>query len=287
MQLIDGRQIAETVRVDLRERTAALKATNIQPRLAILVVGEDIRTERYIAAKQQAADEIGIAVELIRFTIDEPATLADRIEARIKTLNDNPQTHGIILQLPIPVPVDEQELIDSIKPTKDVDGLTLTNQAALEAGRELFLPATPQGILRLLTASKIPIANTRIAMIGQGRLVGRPLTSMLRSRDADVVTADSKTTDLASVVHGADVVISAVGKENLITENMIDKQMVLIDVGLSDVEGKLQGDIAPAAKERARLATPVIGGVGPMTVISLLANVVLAAELAQLRVGSK
>ena len=286
MQLIDGRQVAETVRTDLRERIAVLRSQDIQPRLAILVVGEDIRTERYIAAKQQAADEIGIAVELIRFTIDEPETLTDRIEARIKSLNDDLQTHGIILQLPIPIPIDEQELLDSIKPTKDVDGLTLTNQAALEAGRELFLPATPQGILRLLTVSNIPIADTRIAMIGQGRLVGRSLTAMLRSRDADVVTADSHTRDLAAVVRGAAIVISAVGKENLITEDMVDEQMVLIDVGLSDVDGKLQGDIAPAAKEKARLATPVIGGVGPMTVISLLANVVLAAELAALRASN-
>lgn len=284
MQILDGKQLAETVGEELRERVAHLRAAGMQPRLAILLVGEnDMPTEKYVAAKQRAADTVGVAVELIRFTIDEPVVLAERITARIQELNADPDTHGIILQLPMPVPMNEQDLIDAIAPTKDVDGLTTTNQAALEAGRELFIPATPQGILRLLAAYNIPIAHTKIAMIGQGRLVGKPLTAMLRSRDAILTTADSKTPSLLPVVKDAAVIISAVGKPGLITTEMVRPDSILIDVGLSDVDGRLTGDIDPEVKARAGQATPVPGGVGPMTVISLLANVVLAAELARIK----
>jgi methylenetetrahydrofolate dehydrogenase (NADP+)/methenyltetrahydrofolate cyclohydrolase len=283
MQILDGKKVAETVAEELRERIAALRKQNIEPTLAIIVVGDDLRTQRYIAAKQRAAEQLGIQTILIPIAPTTPEETRSIIEKSIAALNEKPEIHGIILQLPIPVKVDEQELIDLIAPTKDVDGLTLTNQAALELGRELFLPATPQGILRLLSAYKVPIADQRIAVVGQGKLVGKPVTAMLQSRDADVVTANSQTKSLTDTLRGANIVISAVGKENLITEEMVDDKMVLIDVGLSDVDGKLRGDIALAAKEKALLATPVPGGVGPMTVISLLANVVLAAELAQLR----
>ena len=283
MQLIDGKHVAEKVAAELQERIATLVAQKITPTLAILVVGDDLRTQKYIAAKQRTAEELGIRVTLFALQSQAAEDVVTQITDTITTLNQDSSVHGVILQLPIPIAVDEQELIDLIKPTKDVDGLTLTNQAALEAGRELFLPATPQGILRLMTAYKLQIPDARIAVVGQGRLVGKPLTAMLRSRGADVVTANSETTDLPAVLKGASVVISAVGKENLITEDMVDGQMALIDVGLSDIDGKLQGDIVQAAKDKARLASPVIGGVGPMTVISLLANVVLAAELAALR----
>lgn len=286
MQMIDGKQVAELVAADLRERIAALDSQGITPTLAIIVVGNDLRTQKYITAKQKAAEQLGIEVKLIALSAtsdDIEATIAEQIAL----LNSDPNVHGIILQLPIPAEVDEQDLIDLIVSQKDVDGLTLTSQAALEAGRELFLPATPQGILRLLSSQKLPIYEKRIAVIGQGKLVGKPLTAMLRSRGADVATADSKIKDLASIVRGASIVISAVGKENLITAEMVDPDMTLIDVGLSDVNGTLRGDIAQAAKEKAQLATPVIGGVGPMTVISLLANVVLAAELAAIRMDNR
>ncbi len=284
MQILDGKQLAETVAEELRERVSDLRAAGIHPRLAILLVGEsDMPTEKYVAAKQRAADKVGVAVELIRFTIDEPIALAERITARIEELNSDPDTHGIILQLPMPVPMNEQDLIDAIAPEKDVDGLTTTNQAALEVGRELFVPATPQGILRLLAAYKIPIANTKIAMIGQGRLVGKPLSAMLRSRDAILTTADSKTPDLLPIVKDARVIISAVGQPGIITDAMVRSDSILIDVGLSDIDGTLTGDIEPEVKALAGQATPVPGGVGPMTVISLLANVVLAAELARIQ----
>ena len=283
MRLIDGTQIAALVADDLRERIAALTSQHVTPTLAILVVGDDLRTQRYIAAKQRKAAELGIVVALTTLPGTDPVSVTEQVRAAIDSLNADPAIHGIILQLPIPLPVDEQELLDHIAPTKDVDGLTTTSQAALEAGRELFLPATPQGILRLLTAQKLPIADARIAVVGQGRLVGKPLTAMLRSRGADVVTADSKTPDLRAVTKGAAVVVSAAGKAGLITEDMVDDGAVLIDVGLSEVNQRLRGDVTDAAKQKAALATPVTGGVGPMTVISLLANVVLAAELAGLR----
>ncbi len=284
MQRIDGTQIAAGVAQDLAARVRALAATGVTPRLAILVVGDEPRTRRYVAAKERKAAELGIAVTAVRLDAGNASSVEHMLSSAIERLNGDSAIHGIILQLPIPVPgIDEQELIDRIVPAKDVDGLTSVSQAALEAGRELFVPATPQGILRLLAAYKLPIADTRIAVVGQGRLVGRPLAAMLRSRGADVVPADSKTADLAAVTRGAAIVVSAVGRAGLITDAMVDPGAVLIDVGLSEQDGVLQGDITEAAKDTAALATPVVGGVGPMTVISLLANVVLAAELAAVR----
>lgn len=283
MQRIDGTQVAAIVADDLRERVQALAAQQVTPRLAIIVVGDDLRTQQYVRAKQRKATELGIAVAVAELKTGNSEAVTGSVTATIDRFNADPAVHGIILQLPVPSEVDEQELIDRIAPTKDVDGLTTTSHAALEAGRELFLPATPQGILRLLAAQNLPIVDTRIAVIGQGRLVGKPLTAMLRSRGADVLTADSSTADLRSITGGAAIVVSAVGKAGLITEDLVDPNTVLIDVGLSEQNNVLRGDITDEAKEKASLATPVTGGVGPMTVISLLANVVLAAELAALR----
>ncbi len=284
MEFIDGRAVAHEITQELTRRINDLKAAGITPTLAILQVGNDPTTTIYVTAKQRAAVPLGIDVHVIRFdTGVQSDALARALTDTVHQLNADPSIHGIILQLPVPETIDDQAIIDEIDPRKDVDGLTATNQAALEAGRELMVPATPQGILRLLAAYRIPLEGATVGLVGHGRLVGRSLAHMLRSRGAILQIADSKTPDLRAVTRGADIVVSAVGQAGLITPDMIDESTVVIDVGLSKVDDQLQGDITEAAKAKARLATPVPGGVGPMTVVSLLANVVLAAELTRLQ----
>lgn len=280
---MDGRALAQQIETSLTARVQTLITQGIQPRLVILVVGHDERTASYIRAKQRSADRVGITVQIVPFQAKtESTTLQEQLKATITDLNQNPSVHGIILQLPVPRGIDTNTTLNAISPTKDVDGLTATNRAAVELGRELFPPATPMGIIRLLEANSVPIAHTTVAVIGQGKLVGQPLACMLKHRGAIVRRANSETTDLSSITHGAQIVVSATGRPNLITPDLIDPGTVLIDAGLSEVGQTLVGDVTPEAATKARLVTPVPGGVGPMTVVSLLGNVVVAAELSVL-----
>lgn len=280
---MDGRALAAELEQGLRERVGHLANAGITPTLAIVVVGDDERTASYIRAKQATAERIGIAVKVYEYSAAAPETLEGQLLTQIDALNTDTAVHGIILQLPVPRGVDDERLLNAISPTKDVDGLTATNQASVEMGRELFPPATPMGILRLLGRYGIPIEGTVMAVLGQGRVVGKPLADMLESRGAIVRRADHTTADLGAVTHGASVVISATGQPGLVTASLIDPDIVLIDAGLAEVGTSLVGDTSDDAQAKARLATPAKGGVGPMTVVSLLGNVVVAAELAQLR----
>ncbi|MCA9388675.1 bifunctional 5,10-methylenetetrahydrofolate dehydrogenase/5,10-methenyltetrahydrofolate cyclohydrolase [Candidatus Berkelbacteria bacterium] len=278
--IIDGRAIAQKISDRLATRIKDLKTKGVTPKLVIVKVGNDLRTQTYIRVKQLAAKKLGIKTEVKAFDAQTSATQLDsEVRQLITDLNQDPTVHGIIVQLPIEADLDDQELIDLITPNKDVDGLTATNQAALEAGRELMVPATPLGIISLLNNENIPISNSKVALVGLGRLVGRPLSFMLEARGAELKVANSKTTNLKAITDDADIVIAASGQPHLIKADMVKKSSVLIDVGLSEIDGQLTGDIDPAAKEKASMATQTTGGVGPMTVISLLSNVVLAAEI--------
>ena len=277
--LMNGHAVADRIYRELQPRIAALRTQGVKPALTILLADNDTRTDAYVRAKQDAANRLGIRVQLHAFSPNLPAgELQDLIRKTIAACNVAADTHGIVLQLPLPNGIDEQELIDAIGPKKDVDGLTATNVAALEAGRELLAPATPLAVLRLLIAHSVALENTTVAVIGQGRLVGAPIAAMLHHRGANVRTADASTRDLATVTRGANVIVAATGTPNLITADLIDDNTVLIDVGLTSVDGQLIGDVSEDARAKARLATPVVGGVGPVTVASLLSNVILAAE---------
>ncbi|MBI4022799.1 bifunctional 5,10-methylenetetrahydrofolate dehydrogenase/5,10-methenyltetrahydrofolate cyclohydrolase [Candidatus Berkelbacteria bacterium] len=279
MEHMDGRALAEEVAGTLRNRAAALRERGIVPTLGILVVGDDERTASYIRAKERMASEIGIEVRVHRFEQSElPDRLHDRITKAMAHWNRDPAVHGLILQLPLPAGLDESVLLDCIDPTKDVDGLTSTNQHALEAGQPGIVPATPLGILALLQAYDVTVDGATVAIVGTGRLVGQPLAHLLQARGACVRLADRETADLAAVTRGAEIVVAAVGHPGLVTESMIDHESVLIDVGLTEQHGMLVGDTTEGARAKARLSTPVPGGVGPMTVVSLLGNVVQAAE---------
>lgn len=273
---IDGKKIARGIESQLATRIAKLNQLGIIPKLVIIQVGHDKRSISFVKAKAKVGARIGVVVEIKQLPEQTPSR---QLKSLIAKLNHNTDVHGIIVQLPLPQHLDADSIIDSIHPKKDVDGLSTVNRVALETGRELILPATPLGILMLLEKSQIAFVDKYVAIIGQGRLVGKPLYYMLKHRGARVVTANSKTLDLKTITRNADIIISATGQSGLITANMINSKAVIIDVGLSEVDNQLVGDVSIDAKNKARLATPVPGGVGPMTVVALMANVVTAAEM--------
>ncbi len=286
---MDGRRVANEILGELEHRVAALIARGITPTLGILLIGDDPRSATYVRAKQRAAERIGIRALLERPTDSSPETVVSQIE----NWNHDQGVHGIIVQLPLPPELAEHELdlIEAVDPAKDVDGLHPLNLGRLLRGKPLVVPATPRGVMKLLDEYAVQLDGARVTLVGFGKLVGRALSALLVERGATLTIATSRTTDLASVTRTADVVISAAGQSHFITPEMVRDNVVLVDVGLSELdpppltEGELRegkrsvvGDIAPETRERASLVTPVPGGVGPMTVAMLLTNVVESAE---------
>ncbi len=289
MQTMDGRRVADEVLGGLEHRVAALMEHGITPTLGILLIGSDQRSAAYVRRKQRAAERIGVSVRLVTSNdgalrpgsgqISIPVEL-QALERQIEIWNADPTIHGMILQLPLPteLAVFELPLIERIDPAKDVDGLHPVNFGRLLRGYDAITPATPRGVMALLAAYHVALTGTRVTLIGFGKLVGRALATLLVNAGATLTIATKRTVDLAATTRDAVVVISAAGVAGLVTATMVRSESVLVDVGLSDIDDQLVGDISDEAKQKARLATPVPGGVGPMTVAMLLTNVVEAAE---------
>ena len=275
MKLLDGKALAEKQRLGLKRRVAGLKRRGVKPSLAVVMVGNHPASAVYVKNKARFCEGVGVEFRLHQL----PANASQQsVLAVIEKLNRQRLVHGIIVQLPLPAKLDELNLIAAIDPRKDVDGLHPLNVGLLAYGRELFGPATPQGILALLDEYKVALAGKVVAMVGYGRVVGLPMSLMLSRAGATVVVAHQQTKDLPGLLRTAQIVITAVGKPGLITGTMLKPGVVVIDAGISQHGGKFVGDVdfASAAKV-ASLITPVPGGVGPLTVSSLVANVTRAA----------
>jgi len=279
MNLMDGKQVAADILCSLTNRVEHLKQLGITPTLGILLVGNDPRSKTYVHAKQRAAEKLGIAVRLDERAFANATEVFDQIQA----WNQDSDVHGIIIQLPLPADLASNELhfVEAVLPTKDVDGLHPTNLGRLLRGAPQVIPATPRGVMALLAQYAVSVDGANVTLIGFGKLVGRALATLLLQSGATLTVATSHTRDLAAVTKQADIVISAAGKANLVTADMIKPDAVLVDVGLSELDERIVGDVSPEARNQARLATPVPGGVGPMTVAMLLTNVVEAAERSQ------
>jgi methylenetetrahydrofolate dehydrogenase (NADP+)/methenyltetrahydrofolate cyclohydrolase len=265
MKIIDGKALRDKILSELKDK---IEKENLKPILAIIQVGENEASGRYIKQKLLAAETIGAKVELINF----PENISQKeIEAKIENLNSDKQVSGIIVQLPVPDTLDSTKLIELISPEKDVDGLTANS---------LFKPATPSGVMRMLEEYKVPIKGKTVVVLGRSKLVGGPLKQMLEEKDAEVIQIHSQTPKpIDSLVAQGDIVISAVGQSKLVTADMIKEGAVVIDVGMNrDSEtGKLVGDVDfENVSKKASLITPVPGGVGPMTVAMLMTNLVTA-----------
>jgi methylenetetrahydrofolate dehydrogenase (NADP+) / methenyltetrahydrofolate cyclohydrolase len=275
---MDGKIVASEVKREVTERVTELQKDHVNPHLSTVLVGDDPASAAYLKAKHKACQEVGIKSE--NHHIPKETTQRE-LEALVWKLNTDPAVHGILIQLPLPGHLDENLIIERIVPYKDVDGLHPINAGKLASGVELLVPCTPKGIIRLLTFYKVPMESRRATIINRSNLVGRPLSMLLLNRDATVTTCHSKTMNLPDVTRTADILVSAVGRENFLLQRRHVKQgAAVIDVGLSRVNGKLRGDVDfEEVSVVANFLTPVPGGVGPMTVAMLLENTVQAARI--------
>jgi methylenetetrahydrofolate dehydrogenase (NADP+) / methenyltetrahydrofolate cyclohydrolase len=275
---IDGKAIAARLRGEVAQAAAALRARGVAPTLAVVLVGDDPASAVYVRSKTRAAHEVGVDVRDHKL----PATTTQaELAALVGALNADPAVDGILVQLPLPAPLDADAIVWSIDPAKDVDGLTPVNLGRLAQGRPLLAPCTPSGCMRLLREVNAELAGARAVVLGRSLLVGRPVALLLANAHATVTMCHSKTRDLADEVRRADVVVAAVGRPGLVQGDWIKPGAVVIDVGMNRLAGgALVGDVdSAAAAERARALTPVPGGVGPMTIACLLENTVTAAAL--------
>jgi methylenetetrahydrofolate dehydrogenase (NADP+)/methenyltetrahydrofolate cyclohydrolase len=269
--LMDGKALAARIRGGVAEDVRSLGRLG----LATILVGDDPASHVYIRLKHEAAEEAGIEAIDRRLTADVPESELLKMVAR---LNDDDAIDGILVQLPLPEHVDEARVLRAVDPLKDVDGYHPYNAGHLYAGRPTLVPATPVGIMSLLSEYEIPLVGARAVVVGRSLIVGKPTALLLLNAHATVTVCHSRTADLGSHTREADVLVAAVGIPRVIEPDMVKLGAAVVDVGINRTDAGLVGDVDPAAAERAGFLTPVPGGVGPMTIASLLANTVLAAR---------
>jgi methylenetetrahydrofolate dehydrogenase (NADP+)/methenyltetrahydrofolate cyclohydrolase len=276
-RILDGTATLAAIKAELTVRVAALAERGIRPGLGTVLVGDDPASRWYVNAKHKDCAEVGI--NSIRRDLPATATQAE-VEAVIAELNADPACTAFLVQQP--TGLDEFAILAAVDPKKDVDGLHPTNLGWLVLGKPAPLPCTPTGIIELLRRYEVPIAGANVVVVGRGITVGRPLALMLtrRSENATVTVCHTGTRDLAAQVRAADILVAAAGSPSLITAEMVKPGAAVLDAGVSRVDGKLAGDVAPGVAEIAGYLSPNPGGVGPMTRAMLLRNVVEAAEQA-------
>ncbi len=278
-QILDGKAIAAEVREQVKTRTRARKEQGLrQPGLAVVLVGENPASQVYVRNKRKFSEEVGILSK----AHDLPATTGEaELLALVDELNRDPEIDGILVQLPLPAHIDPQTVIERIDPHKDVDGFHPYNMGRLALRMPLLQPCTPKGVMTLLARTDLELAGRDAVIIGQSNIVGRPMALELLMAGCTITVCHSRTHDLHHKTLGADILVVAMGRPEKIPGDWIKPGAVVIDVGMNRLDdGRLVGDVAFAgAREKAAWITPVPGGVGPMTVATLLENTLLAAEL--------
>ena len=270
---LDGKATAAAIKGELAVRVAELKANGVTLGLGTIVVGDDPASAIYVAGKHRDCAEVGI--DSIQVQLPADATQAE-VAAQIARLNADAACTGFIVQLPLPAHLDADALLASVDPDKDADGLTPANLGRLMAGAKGVTPCTPRGIVELLTRYGVPLRGAEVCIVGRGLTVGRPLAVLLSAHgvDATVTQCHSATKDLAGHTRRADIVVVATGRPHMLTADMVKPGAVVVDVGVTRVDGKPVGDVAPEVAEVASFLAPNPGGVGPMTRAMLLANLV-------------
>ena len=282
-QIIDGNALSKKLRIEVAKRAAVLRTRGIVPGLAVVLVGDNPASQVYVRNKVKACEDNGLYSVLDR----HPATLSEaELLARVDALNKDPAIHGILVQLPLPLHIDAQKVIEAISPAKDVDGFHIASAGALMVGQTGFWPCTPYGCMKMLESLNdgkgYDLRGKHAVVIGRSNIVGKPMALMLLQKNATVTICHSATADLKAMTLQADVIVAAVGKRNVLTADMVKPGAVVIDVGMNrNDDGKLCGDVDfEAVSQVAGYITPVPGGVGPMTITMLLVNTLDAAELA-------
>lgn len=279
MKLINGKELAKKIREGLKNEVIKLKKRNINPKLAVIMVGHDKASEVYVQNKSKACQEIGIEYE--EFLLEATITQKELMDL-INNLNERKDVHGILLQSPIPEHLDIREAFNSIDYRKDVDGFNPINVGKLSIGEDCFISCTPYGVIKMLEEYNIPVEGKRAVIIGRSNIVGKPLLQCLLNKNATVTICHSKTKNIEEITREADILVAALGKPKFVKENMVKAGAVVIDVGINrNEEGKLVGDVDfENVSKKASYITPVPGGVGPMTIAMLMSNVVKAARKA-------
>ena len=278
-RIIDGKVVSADVKARVKKAVDELRESGVQPSLATVLVGDDPASATYVASKQKDAKEVGISTRDHRVASNFKQT--ELIEL-VHLLNRDASIHGVLVQLPLPPQINEFQVINSLNPLKDVDGLTPYNAGMLQNGMALLKPCTPSGIMEMLDYYKIDLSGKDAVIINRSNLVGKPLAFMLLERDATVTICHSRTNDLGAKLLDADIVITAVGNRErfTLTGDMISEGAVVIDVGTATLNGKLTGDADfESVKQKASWISPVPGGVGLMTRAMLLKNTVSAASV--------
>ena len=267
-KIINGKGLAEDIQIKLAKKISNFR---VKPKLAVILVGHDPRSEIYIEFKKKACEEVGIDVKTIEF---EDNIKQVRLERTIDELNNDEDVHGILVQLPLPKQIDEKKIIELIDPMKDVDGFHPINIGRIMGNIETGLtPATPKGIMRIIDSIGYELEGKNVVVVGSGYLVGRPMLGLLLNRKATVTVCHQSTKEIENFTLNADVLVVGVGKPGLITKDMVKKNAVVIDAGIATVENKVVGDIDfDEICKVAQYVTPTPGGVGPMTIAMLLEN---------------
>ncbi|CCJ35477.1 methylenetetrahydrofolate dehydrogenase (NADP+) / methenyltetrahydrofolate cyclohydrolase [Methanoculleus bourgensis MS2] len=273
--ILDGKAVSEKRLELLKEK---IEESGLYPRLATVIVGEDPASKLYVRMKHRTCERVGIGS--IGIELPEDAS-TERVLEAVTRLNNDPDINGILVQLPLPSQVDTTRVINAVAPGKDVDGFHPYNLGRLLAGDPVFAPCTPQGIMTILEEYRIPIQGQRAVVVGRSIDVGRPMAALLLNADATVTICHSKTKKIEDEMRGADILVSAVGRLKFVRPEMVKEGATVIDVGINyDEQGKLCGDVDfEAVRERAGAITPVPGGVGPMTIATLMENTFKAARL--------
>ena len=278
-RILSGKEFAARIKEDAARGVAELKAAGVLPRLAVIIVGSDPASEVYVHNKQRTCEELGIRSDHIALPAE---TTKEELLACIEELNVDPEVHGILVQLPLPAQIaeDEEEILSHIDPRKDVDGFHPVNVGHLVLGAPGLRPCTPAGCIRMLDYAGIPIEGAHAVIIGRSNIVGKPMAHLLLERNATVTICHSRTQNLAAIARTADILVAAVGRPRFVTADMVKEGATVIDIGINRIAPKkLVGDVDfDAAAAVAGAITPVPGGVGLLTVAMLMENVVQAAK---------
>jgi methylenetetrahydrofolate dehydrogenase (NADP+)/methenyltetrahydrofolate cyclohydrolase len=287
MKLIDGKVVSEKIKAELKKEVEVLVESGIDPHLAAILVGEDPASQTYVRNKAKACEETGIVSSVYR----QPETMTEKeLLTLIDFINNDPEVHGMIVQLPLPSHINPEKIIQQIRPEKDVDGFHPVNIGRMVQGLPAYLPATPFGILKLIEHYKIETAGKHCVVLGRSNIVGTPIALMLSRKakpgNATVTICHSRTENLEKFTRDADILIAAIGQPHFVTADMVKEGAVVIDVGIHRIPSantqsgyKLIGDVKfDEVSKKASYITPVPGGVGLMTIVSLLTNTVKAAK---------
>lgn len=276
--IIDGKAVSAKVKANAADEVRTLKGKGIEVTLAVVIVGDDPASKIYVNNKKKACEETGITSREYALSAE---TTEQELLSLIRELNADASVNGILVQSPVPGHINEGIIVDNIDPLKDVDAFHAVNVGKIMIGDYAFLPCTPAGVIELIKSTGTEISGKNCVVIGRSNIVGKPMAMLLMHNNGTVTICHSRTKNLPEITRSADILVSAIGKANFVTANMIKPGSVVIDVGMNrDENGKLCGDVDfEKAKEVAQYITPVPGGVGPMTIAMLLKNTITAAKL--------